>query len=370
MERKIYINKNEASSTGVVFVIPFNMTLGEFKKASGEKLRLKKRPKMVYLASGAEVQSMDDIASKANVYLSMGEPFFRASVASTDKITVSILGSGNVGKSAIALRFIRDIFFKKWDATIEDVYRKTVRVKDEVYMLEILDTAGQEDFSTLRAQWMQNKDGYVFVYSLTDKASLSTLYDMIDLLPQVCVNIPIPPIVIVGNKADLIPQSSSNESDRSKPDGSTDDADAVSAAVEHTEGAGMNSSTYDPAVQGEPEPTVNMGQLTSQEDVDKLLAVCRSRVTELQEQWIERQRRKFKRDPSEEEVPQPTKIFVDHIQCSALSGSKIDEVFTTLIENVRASDANNTQIITSSKNSSSSSSKSDKKKKMKWCWLF
>jgi small GTP-binding protein len=365
MERKIYINKNEASSTAVVFVIPFNMTMGEFKKASGEKLRLKKRPKTIYLASGAEVQSMDDIASKANVYLSMGEPFFRASVASTDKITVSILGSGNVGKSAIALRFIRDVFFKKWDATIEDVYRKSVRINDDVYMLEILDTAGQEDFSTLRAQWMQNKDGYVLVYSLTDKASLGTLYDMIDLLPQVCVNIPIPPIIFVGNKADLLPKRAGIT------DAGMDTDSAVVGAEPDSGDANMNSSAYDPAVQGEPEPAVPEGQLTSQEDVDKLLAVCRSRVTELQSQWIERQRRKFKAAAPEEGTALPeTKIFVDHIQCSALSGSGIDQVFNTLIRNVKASDANNTEIINSSKGMSSSASKSEKKKKMKWCWLF
>lgn len=33
------------------------------------------------------------------------------------------------------------------------------QVDDEVSVLEILDTAGQEDFSTLRAQWMMDKDG-------------------------------------------------------------------------------------------------------------------------------------------------------------------------------------------------------------------
>lgn len=367
MEKKIYINKNESSSTGVVFVIPFNMTMGEFKKASGEKLRLKKRPKTVYLASGAEAQCMDDIINKANVYLSLGEPFFRASVASTDKITVSILGSGNVGKSAIALRFIRDVFFKKWDATIEDVYRKSVRVNDQVYMLEILDTAGQEDFSTLRAQWMQNKDGYVFVYSLTDKASLSTLYDMVDLLPQVCVNIPIPPIIIVGNKADMLPAKPSQDASSSSGAENAND----NAAGSGGDDTNMSSSTYDPAVQEEPEPVVNEGQLTSREDVDRLLSVCRSRVTELQEQWIQRQRRKFKSPPLEEGVaPTKTKIFVDHFQCSALSGSNIDEIFATLIRNVQASDANNREIIAASKSASSSGSKTDNKKKMKWCWLF
>ena len=166
MDKKVYINKNESSSTGVIFTITSGMKFSEFKRSGGEKLGIKRSVKKVYLATGAEVTSIEDLPPKANIYLTVGEQFFRSNAVSGDKITVSILGNGDVGKSAIALRFIRDAFIQNWEATIEDVYRKTVRVDSDVYMLEILDTAGQEDFSTLRAQWMQNKDGYVFVYSL------------------------------------------------------------------------------------------------------------------------------------------------------------------------------------------------------------
>ena len=55
----------------------------------------------------------------------------------------------------------------------------------EVSVVEILDTAGQEDFSSLRTQWMMDKDGYVFVYSLVDRNSLQELYNFIELLEQV-----------------------------------------------------------------------------------------------------------------------------------------------------------------------------------------
>lgn len=52
-------------------------------------------------------------------------------------------------------------------------------------MVEILDTAGQEDFSSLRPQWMADKDGYLFVYSLVDRTSLQEIYSFIELLEQV-----------------------------------------------------------------------------------------------------------------------------------------------------------------------------------------
>ena len=74
---------------------------------------------------------------------------------------VSVLGSGGAGKSALTLRFVRDFFVDHWDPTIEDAYRKTVEVDTQLCMLEILDTAGQDDFESLRPQWMMDKDGYL-----------------------------------------------------------------------------------------------------------------------------------------------------------------------------------------------------------------
>ena len=65
---------------------------------------------------------------------------------------------------------------------------------DEVSVVEILDTAGQEDFSALRPQWMTDKDGYIFVYSLVDRSSLQELYSFIELLEQV--------ITTIGNMLD------------------------------------------------------------------------------------------------------------------------------------------------------------------------
>ena len=45
--------------------------------------------------------------------------------------------------------------------TIEDSYRKQVEVDDKVYHLQILDTAGQEDFEVMRDGWMQNGECYL-----------------------------------------------------------------------------------------------------------------------------------------------------------------------------------------------------------------
>jgi hypothetical protein len=167
---RVFIHKNEPTSDSKILVISDDISLATLKKLAGEKLGLKK-VKKVYLSTGQEVLSIDDIQHNENLYFTQGEIFYRLAASggnssgpmtsATDKMNVSILGGGGVGKSAITLRFVRDFFIKNWEATIEDAYRKTVRVDDEVSVLEILDTAGQEDFSTLRAQWMMDKDGSV-----------------------------------------------------------------------------------------------------------------------------------------------------------------------------------------------------------------
>ena len=67
--------------------------------------------------------AVEDIHPNANVYFSAGEAFYqvprargggRAGSGEKQKLQVSVLGAGGVGKSAITLRFVRDFFIKNW----------------------------------------------------------------------------------------------------------------------------------------------------------------------------------------------------------------------------------------------------------------
>ena len=42
-------------------------------------------------------------------------------------------------------------------------------------MLEVLDTAGQEDYTALRDQWVREGEGFVLVYSITSRSSFSRI---------------------------------------------------------------------------------------------------------------------------------------------------------------------------------------------------
>lgn len=42
-------------------------------------------------------------------------------------------------------------------------------------MLEVLDTAGQEDYTALRDQWVRDGEGFVLVYSITSRSSFTRI---------------------------------------------------------------------------------------------------------------------------------------------------------------------------------------------------
>ena len=82
----------------------------------------------------------------------------------------SFSGGGGVGKSNITMRIINGEFKDYYDPTIEDSYMKyNYMVDEEPISLEIMDTAGQDAFIGARNAYYQSNDGFVFVYSVTDK---------------------------------------------------------------------------------------------------------------------------------------------------------------------------------------------------------
>lgn len=113
-----------------------------------------------------------------------------------------VLGSGGVGKSALTVQFVQGIFVEKYDPTIEDSYRKQVEVDGAQCMLEILDTAGTEQFTAMRDLYMKNGQGFILVYSITAQSTFNDLTDLREQILRVKDANEVP-MVVVGNKCDL-----------------------------------------------------------------------------------------------------------------------------------------------------------------------
>jgi len=60
-----------------------------------------------------------------------------------------VVGRGGVGKSCLTIRFVSNHFLEESDPTIEDSYRKQMCIDDEPCLLDILDTAGPEEFRSV-----------------------------------------------------------------------------------------------------------------------------------------------------------------------------------------------------------------------------
>ena len=113
-----------------------------------------------------------------------------------------VLGGGGVGKSALTIRFVTDSFLDTYDPTIEDSYRKNALIDNEVALLDILDTAGQEEFSSMQDEWMRNGHGFMLVYSVTARATFDEVHVLREKILRTHDTNSIP-IVLVGNKCDL-----------------------------------------------------------------------------------------------------------------------------------------------------------------------
>merc|ERR1712098_638669 len=69
-------------------------------------------------------------------------------------------------------------------------------------VLEILDTAGEENYHALRAAWMREREGFIFVFSLIDRQTFDELNAFYDELMETFDAAP-PPSIILANKADV-----------------------------------------------------------------------------------------------------------------------------------------------------------------------
>ncbi|KAL4904961.1 ras-like protein [Aspergillus multicolor] len=113
-----------------------------------------------------------------------------------------VVGGGGVGKSCLTIQLIQSHFVDEYDPTIEDSYRKQCMIDDEVALLDVLDTAGQEEYSAMREQYMRTGEGFLLVYSITSRQSFEEIMTFQQQILRV-KDKDYFPIIVVGNKCDL-----------------------------------------------------------------------------------------------------------------------------------------------------------------------
>ena len=85
---------------------------------------------------------------------------------------------------------------------IVDSYSIKCVIDDEVALLDVLDTAGQEEYSAMREQYMRNGEGFMLVYSITSRSS----FEEISTFQQQILRVKDRdsyPMIVVANHAEL-----------------------------------------------------------------------------------------------------------------------------------------------------------------------
>lgn len=112
-----------------------------------------------------------------------------------------VLGDGGVGKTSIILRYTRNQFSETYEPTLEDNYHASVMLDSGPFEMDIADTAGQDDYKSLRDRYMSTGDIFLIVYSVTEPRTLTTAKEMLNQIKVIKEdNFK---FLLAGNKCDI-----------------------------------------------------------------------------------------------------------------------------------------------------------------------
>lgn len=82
------------------------------------------------------------------------------------------------------MQFVDGHFVDSYYPTIENTFSKTIRYKGQDYSTEIVDTAGQDEYSILNSKHFIGIHGYMLVYSVGSLPSL----EMVQVIREKILN--------------------------------------------------------------------------------------------------------------------------------------------------------------------------------------
>ena len=114
---------------------------------------------------------------------------------------ICLLGEAGVGKTSLLTRFCDNSFKERYNNTIGVDFRViTLKYKNIISKIHIWDTAGQERFRSLALNYINNSQGFIFVYDITNRESFNNIENWVNLALEknnknICN-------FLVGNKTD------------------------------------------------------------------------------------------------------------------------------------------------------------------------
>ena len=115
--------------------------------------------------------------------------------------TLVVVGDGGVGKTSVIIRYTKDKFTENYEPTLEDNYKAQIQTADgKTLDIEIADTAGQDDYQSLRDKYIETGDVFLVVYSVAEQRTLQKAKEILNSIKAIKNTFK---FILIGNKVDV-----------------------------------------------------------------------------------------------------------------------------------------------------------------------
>ncbi|XP_065273721.1 rho-related GTP-binding protein RhoF isoform X2 [Emys orbicularis] len=117
------------------------------------------------------------------------------------ELKIVIVGDGGCGKTSLLMVYAKGAFPEKYAPSVFEKYTTSITVGNKEVILNLYDTAGQEDYDRLRPLSYQNTNMVLICYDVMNPTSYDNV--LIKWYPEVshfCRGVP---LILIGCKTDL-----------------------------------------------------------------------------------------------------------------------------------------------------------------------
>ncbi|XP_061098178.1 rho-related GTP-binding protein RhoV-like [Conger conger] len=116
-------------------------------------------------------------------------------------LTCMLVGDGAVGKTSMIVSYTTNGYPTEYRQTAFDVFSVLVQVDGVPVRIQLMDTAGQEEFDGFRSLSYSHIDVFILCFSVVNPTSFQNVTKI--WVPEIRAHNPSSPIVLVGTQADL-----------------------------------------------------------------------------------------------------------------------------------------------------------------------
>ncbi|XP_055928160.1 ras-related and estrogen-regulated growth inhibitor-like protein [Argiope bruennichi] len=120
-------------------------------------------------------------------------------------VRIVVLGAQDVGKTALIVRFLTKKYVHEYIRGELHTYDRRVTVENRDFDIVLIDTPGSISLANMdQHKILDEVDGFVLVYSITDADSFRTSMEMLRMLRLGFKAVGNSPVCLIGNKTDLL----------------------------------------------------------------------------------------------------------------------------------------------------------------------